>query len=58
MTPDSQSAGRAHYQLPDAAVLDLHEDLLCLEVSFPVGQQLGQIEERDALCKQLGYHTA
>lgn len=47
-----------HYQLSDAAVLDLHEHLLRLEVSFTIRQQLGQIEERDALCEQLSDHTA
>ncbi len=52
------SADRDHYQLPDAPVLDLHEDLLRLEVSFTIRQQLGQIEERDALCEQLRYHAA
>lgn len=46
------------YQLPDAPVLDLHEDVLRLEVSFTIRQQLGQIEERDALCEELCDHTA
>lgn len=46
------------YQLPDAVVLDLHEHVFGLEVSFPVRQQLGEVEERHALREQLGDHTA
>lgn len=46
------------YQLSDAQVFDLQEDLLCQKVSFTIGQQLRQIEERNALSEELSYHAA
>lgn len=46
------------YQVSDAPILDLLEDLLRLEVPLPVGQQLGQVEERDALGEELSDHAA
>ena len=45
-------------QLPNAPVLDLQQDLLRLEVAFTVRQQLRQVEERNALREQLGYHAS
>lgn len=54
----SQLAQRAAYQIPDATILNLQKDLLRLEQPFPVGQQLREIEERDALGEELSNHAA
>lgn len=53
----SQLANRG-YQIPDATILNLQEDLLRLEQPFPIGQQLREIEERDALGEELSNHAA
>lgn len=53
----SQLAHREDYQIPDATILNLQKDLLRLEQTFPVGQQLREIEERDALGEELSDHA-